>query len=260
LRSISCVLLLALAIAPSPIASAQTVKPAARTPTATVPATTTTPAVTPDAKPAPCDCPSIAPQRHYPAYTAKQESTRVQTLADGTKITTVTESETWRDANGRTRTDTTSTKSAGTVTQFVSVYDPLNRVRMSWNIGNPAAGKVVTLYRYPQPVQPTAPPSPASASAQRYYPFKSESLPPQTIAGIYVTGTRSARTIPAGYEGNDRDMTTTTESWFSPDLGIQMRTVMDDPRNGKTTTEVTGLQQTAPDPSLFEAPQGYTVR
>lgn len=182
----------------------------------------------------------------------------MQTLADGTRITTVTESQTWRDANGRTRSDTTNTQSAGTVTTFVSVYDPVSRVRMSWSVGNPTAGKVVTVYRYPQPVvSQTAPPTPRAT--QRYYPNKTESLPPQTIAGIYVTGTRSTRTVPAGYEGNDRDLTTVTESWYSPDLGLQMRTIMDDPRNGKTTTEITSLQQADPDPALFEIPAGYTV-
>jgi hypothetical protein len=39
-----------------------------------------------------------------------------------------------------------------------------------------------------------------------------------------------------------------------------MRSVTDDPRNGKTTTEVTDLQQTAPDPTLFQPPTGYTIR
>ena len=199
---------------------------------------------------------AITAQRHYAPYTAKQESTHVQTLQDGTAVTNVTESQTWRDANGRTRTETIRTLPDGVITRFISVYDPVARVRFSWSTGVPAPSKIVTVYHYPQPVQQsTATPAPA----RRYYPYKNESLPPQTIQGIYVEGYRNSRTTPAGYEGNDRDLTTTNEFWNSPELGISMRTVIDDPRNGKTTTETTDVQQSDPDPSLFKLPEGYTV-
>ena len=165
----------------------------------------------------------------------------------------------WRDATGRTRTETTSTPSGGTVTRFVTVTDNVARVRYSWNVGAPNSANIVTEYHYPQPAQQAAAPA-TPASARHYFPYKNESLPPPTIAGIYVEGYRYSRTIPAGYEGNYRDMTTVTEYWIAPDLGIQMRSVTDDPRSGKNTTEVTDLQQTAPDPTLFQPPTGYTIR
>lgn len=264
MRFILFALLLALASTTTHTAPAQTTKAPARKPAATAkpatpaPASTATQAATPAARPAPCDCTNVVQQRHYPPYTAKQESTRVQTLADGTTITNVTESQVWRDANGRTRTETTSTQpGGGTVTQFITVYDPATRTRFSWSTGTSVTSKIVTVYRYPQPV--AQPVTTTPVAARRYYPNKNESLPPQTIAGIYVEGYRNSRTIPAGYEGNNRDMTTVNEYWTSPELGIQMRYIIDDPRNGKTTTEVTDLQQTVPDPALFELPQGYTV-
>jgi hypothetical protein len=197
-------------------------------------------------------------QRHYPPYSAKQTTTRVQTLANGTTITTVTTSQLWRDADGRTRQESLNTLADGSQSRFISTYDPVARVRMSWTVGNPNLAKVVTIYHYPQPVaQPVTITPP---TAQRYYPTTNESLPPQTIDGIYVTGNRSTRTIPAGYEGNDRDMTTTSENWYSQSLGIQLRYTNDDPRNGKMTTEVTDVQQTAPDPALFQPPEGYQVK
>jgi hypothetical protein len=126
-------------------------------------------------------------------------------------------------------------------------------------IANLALPPISFLALQTQPAQQAAAPA-TPASARHYFPYKNESLPPQTIAGIYVEGYRYSRTIPAGYEGNNRDMTTVTEYWTAPDLGIQMRSVTDDPRNGKTTTEVTDLQQTAPDPTLFQPPTGYTIR
>jgi hypothetical protein len=196
--------------------------------------------------------------RHLPPYSAKQTTTRVQTLANGTNITTVTQSQVWRDADGRTRTESINTPPNGTPYRFISVYDPVERVRMSWTVGNPSASKIVTVYHFPQPVSQPLPAAPQTA--QRYYPTSSESLPPQTIDGLYATGYRATRTIPAGYEGNDRDITTTTEYWSSQLLGIQLRSINDDPRNGKMTTEVTDVQQTAPDPAVFKAPDGYQVK
>jgi hypothetical protein len=197
-------------------------------------------------------------QRRLPPYSAKQTTTRVQTLANGTNITTVTNAQIWRDADGRMRNETYNTMSDGTPYRFISVYDPTARVRMSWTVGNPSTQKIVTVYRYPQPVAQPAPTTPPTA--QRYYPTSNESLPPQTIDGLYATGSRNTRTIPAGYEGNDRDITTTQENWYSQVLGMQLRYISDDPRNGKSTTETSDIQQAAPDPALFKAPEGYQVK
>jgi hypothetical protein len=81
-----------------------------------------------------------------------------------------------------------------------------------------------------------------------------------TIEGIYVEGYRNYRTTPAGYDGNNADITMTTETWTSPDLRISLRQINDDPRYGKTTTELTNIQQAAPDPALFRAPDGYQIK
>src|SRR5208283_5687051 len=119
-----CTVLLAFAFAPVILpqtVSAQTAQPPARssaTPAAT--AQTTAPA---------CDCPTPMVQRHLPPYTAKQTTTRVQTLADGTHITTVSTSQIWRDADGRVRQDTFSTLNDGTQSHFISIYDPAAHMR-----------------------------------------------------------------------------------------------------------------------------------
>jgi len=197
-------------------------------------------------------------QRHYPPYIAKQTTTRVQTLANGTNITTVSTSQIWRDADGRNRTETLNTPPNGNPYRFISIYDPVERVRMSWTVDMPNAPKVVNLYHMLQASSQPLPTAPQSA--QRYYPYSNESLPPQTIDGLYAAGFRYTNTIPAGYEGNDRDLTTTRETWTAQSLGITLRSIVDDPRNGKTTTETTDIQQTVPDPALFKAPEGYQVK
>ena len=220
-----------------------------------------TPMPPPGAAPA-CNCttPTVTPQ-HFKPYSYKVQTTRVQTLADGTHITTVSTAQMWRDADGHTRTESYNTVSGGALGRSVSIYDPVARVRMNWVAGDSNVPKVVNIQHYPRPAVQPASPAPVNPQPvqHRYYPTRTESLPPQTIDGLYATGSRITRTIPAGYEGNDRDMTTVTEYWTAPDLGIQLRRITDDPRDGKTTTEVTDVQQTAPDPALFQPPAGYTI-
>lgn len=207
---------------------------------------------------APCTCVPPRPQSHLPAYTAKRESTTVQKLPDGTTVTRVTEALLYRDADGRTRTETTRLQPNGAAMTFISVLDPVEGIDLSWNINAPGSGaKVVNVRHYlrqrPQLVAPIPQP------ARRYFPYSSQSLPPQTIAGFYAEGTRTTRTTPAGYEGNDHDITSTQENWNSPELGLQLRTINDDPRSGRSTSEISNIQLTTPDPALFKAPEGYTI-
>jgi hypothetical protein len=67
-------------------------------------------------------------------------------------------------------------------------------------------------------------------------------------------------TIPEGAEGNDRPITTVTETWRSPELDIIVLSVNEDPRTGTRTSEVTDLDHAEPNPSVFQVPEGYTVK
>ena len=226
-----------------PFASAQTPSPSRKRPAAPTPAATTAPS------PAPCVTPV---QFHPQPYTIKQQVTRTQTLANGTNIDTTEEVLVARDNDGRTRREYTRTLN-GSITHAVSIFDPTTQTRYSWNTGANYPQIVTVYHSHPVQSQTFAQP------AHRYYPSHSESLPPQTIAGVYVEGFRNTRTIPAGYEGNDHDIVTTTETWNSPDLGLVLRMTSDDPRAGKTLTDTTDVQRTAPDPSLFQPPPGYQL-
>jgi hypothetical protein len=210
--------------------------------------------------PSACTCqPARVPQPSLPAYSAAQKSTRVQTLADGTVITHVDTGFIARDPQGRVRTETIHTGPDGTSIHTINVNDPTQNMRLNWTTGNPNAPDVVTLYHYG--IQPAAQPRPpVTPQPRRYYPYRVESLPPTTIEGLYVEGSRNTRTTPAGYDGNNNDIVMTTEIWTSPDLRIQLRQINDDPRFGKTTTELSDIQQTVPDPALFKAPEGYQIK
>jgi hypothetical protein len=67
-------------------------------------------------------------------------------------------------------------------------------------------------------------------------------------------------TIPAGAQGNDKPLVSTREVWKATDLKIVLLETSDDPREGSHKTEVTSLTPGAPDSTLFQAPQGYTVK
>jgi hypothetical protein len=50
-----------------------------------------------------------------------------------------------------------------------------------------------------------------------------------------------------------------SERWVSPDIKILLASSMDDPRE-QLTRQVTHLERTEPDSSLFQVPAGYTVK
>ncbi|MGP8260404.1 MAG: hypothetical protein ACLQM6_10680 [Acidobacteriaceae bacterium] len=88
---------------------------------------------------------------------------------------------------------------------------------------------------------------------------KVEHLPGKTIDGVNALGRRVTRTRPPGTVGNDKTIVSVSESWVADDLKILLASSMDDPRTGKQTGEVTHLERTEPDASLFQVPAGYTV-
>jgi hypothetical protein len=59
--------------------------------------------------------------------------------------------------------------------------------------------------------------------------------------------------------GNDRPITTITETWTSPDLKTVVLSKSSDPRYGESTTKLTDIVMAEPDPALFQIPGDYSV-
>ena len=76
------------------------------------------------------------------------------------------------------------------------------------------------------------------------------------MAGLEVTGTRTTQVIPAGTVDNDREFTVVSETWTSPELKIVLRQMTSDPRTGRVTAELSNIDRSEPDPSLFKLPEG----
>lgn len=86
-----------------------------------------------------------------------------------------------------------------------------------------------------------------------------EQLGTRLVDGVEAVGTRVKEVIPAGTIGNDKDLVSTRETWFSPDLKIVVSSIRNDPRFGEIHYTLTNIQVTEPNPSLFQPPAGYTV-
>lgn len=86
-----------------------------------------------------------------------------------------------------------------------------------------------------------------------------EDLGSQTMEGVFVTGVRTTRTIPAGQIGNEKPITIVTEVWTSPDLKTVVYSRRSDPRTGEQTFRLTGITRSEPEGSLFTVPADFKI-
>jgi len=86
-----------------------------------------------------------------------------------------------------------------------------------------------------------------------------EDLGSQTMEGVFVTGVRTTRTIPAGQIGNEKPISIVTEVWTSPDLKTVVYSKRSDPRMGEQTFRLTGITRSEPDASLFSVPAEFKI-
>jgi hypothetical protein len=184
---------------------------------------------------------------------------------------------------------TTSTQPSGnhTTYTYTNVLDTANGTKTSWDSQSKKATVLKQLtqeqrhgcwqteagtmkqFYPPAPSDKTSPQNNATGktSASRVTPpyqthtpqTVQEDLGTTTIQGLEVNGTRYMTTTPVGEIGNDQPLVVTAERWFSKTLGIQVRGVNDDPQRGKETTEMVKLDQSEPDPALFQPPDGYEI-
>ena len=198
-------------------------------------------------------------------YSLVETTTTVRTLGDGTTITNHQEIHRMRDAEGRQRTEMGFERDGVVQFNIVNIFDPVARETISLV----ATTKTAHIFPMPEP-KPVDPAKLAELKAkaaearvnhpqQPVNPPIIEKLGGQTVAGIYAEGTRVTRVIPAGKEGNDREIRSVTETWVSPDLKITVGQTSDDPRNGKRTMVVTELSRGDPPASLFVVPADYKV-
>lgn len=200
-------------------------------------------------------------------YSATQESSNTQTLADGTVISPKRPSEkVWRDSEGRVRYEQLicMTRDVPEPETYVRILDP---VAGYVYILDPATH---TAHRFEMKVREhgTSPPKPAEVAAEFGFSstpvstspkLVSESLGTQMIEGVPVEGTRTTETVPTGQFDNDRPFNIVREIWTSPLLHVTVYSKTLDPRYGESVTRLTSVELAEPDPALFRPPADYTL-
>jgi hypothetical protein len=203
-------------------------------------------------------------------YSAEIISKTVQTLPDGTHITSQQRRVDIRDSEGRTRHELYRENGAAdegvNLPVFVFISDPVGGQLIHLN----PRQKTATVNSFPSAhrTDGTAGQMIAKGQPTVAKPFlqahskarpEVEKLGQETIDGVYAEGERITTVIRSGTQGNDRDITVVTERWRSPDLGIEVLSKTTDPR-GDTTTEIKNLSRTEPDPAMFQIPPDYKVQ
>ena len=233
-------------------------------------------------------------------YYGEEVSERVQTLANGAHITqTNTRQKTWRDSQGRTRTErpmamgNPSMPNAPTIIQiidpvagYICTLDTEKKVAhrvalvpppggpqsanapqmanrsavLTGTVGAGSGGRVVT-GAVPVVVSAYAASRPevTQKSDAQRPQVTTEVLGTKTIDGVVVEGTRQTMVYPTGFQGNDAPFSVISETWRSPDLKLLLLSTSDDPRSGVNTQKIANLSTQEPDPTLFMLPTGYTI-
>jgi hypothetical protein len=216
-------------------------------------------------------------------YSAEQITEHIQTLPDGNRIVNTTTTHLYRDSQGRTRTEVTMPARNGAeppmtatiddvVTGAMYTLQPATKTAFKMPAPRPLPappGSASETVPFPValPAPPPPPPLPAGSgpmvisftSAMPKPDVKTQDLGTQPINGVSATGTRITSTIPAGAIGNEMPIEIVSETWYSPELKMVVKSVQNDPRIGQTTVTVTNIDRSVPDPSLFQVPSDYTL-
>jgi hypothetical protein len=185
-----------------------------------------------------------------------------QTLADGTKGTIQTSGKMFRDSAGRTRSET-ELKNATETRRYVTILDPVEQLNIRLD------PQTKTAMLFPFPAGPTqkdqlklknALATRSTQASRQPALVASLELGASTVQGFAVTGTQ--RTVPAAANlpNAERARNVTVESWFSPELHIELQSKTIDPLLGGSTARLVNIAVAEPDRALFQIPSDYTIQ
>lgn len=200
-------------------------------------------------------------------FSAVAVSETTQTLADGNHITRKTQTNLFRDSQGRIRKEVTLSgfgpmASSGQPKSFVVINDPVAGATFMLHPDQKTAEKTGRPFARMGGQLQGAMKEKMNAREQQEIAsgnLKKEDLGTQTVAGVTAQGTRITRTIPAGQIGNEKPITIVHETWYSNDLQTTVMSKRSDPWSGETTYTLTNIQRTEPAASLFTVPSDYAV-
>lgn len=200
-------------------------------------------------------------------FSATAVSETTQTLSDGNHISRKTQSNLYRDSQGRVRREITLVgfgplAGSGQSRSFIVINDPVADTTFVLHPDQKTAEQMTRAFGKMRGGMGGDMQAKREARQEKEIAsgnLKKEDLGTQTIGGVSAQGTRVTRTIPAGQIGNEKPITVVHESWYSPDLQIVIKSTRSDPWIGQTTYTLTDIQRAEPDASLFAVPSDYTV-
>ena len=188
-------------------------------------------------------------------YSAVEVIQRRQTLADGNSISTKTQSNVYRDSQGRIRTEETMTRqsSTGETTRtMVTIFDPVGGYQYTLDSASMTARQSGLPRFFSGANARPAPPLPPNVT--------STNLGTAVVNGVSATGTQLTETIPAGAIGNAQPIQIVRTTWVSTELKVPVQIKTTDPRFATTDMELTNITQAEPSASLFVVPAGYSMQ
>jgi hypothetical protein len=194
-------------------------------------------------------------------YTATASDTFTQTLANGNTIQRTTTATVARDSSGRTYEQRTVTggpfTSGNGPTTITFIEDPVAGYSYVLNATTKVAMR--RAIHTPGGNGPLAQGTPRGERPANPNVVETD-LGTNMVNGVNAQGKRSVHTIPAGTIGNAQAITSTNETWFSPDLHVIVSATRNDPRTGATVYALTNVQRAEPAATLFQVPSDYTVQ
>jgi hypothetical protein len=208
-------------------------------------------------------------------FSAVAISESTQTLADGNHITRKTQTNLFRDSQGRFRKEVNLPASAalgplgvsGQSKSFVFINDPVTSTNFILHSETKTAEKMGKSFgRRKGEMKGAMKDSKSGKLGSRMQEeisngtLKKEDLGTQTIAGVIAQGTRITKTIPAGQIGNEKPILIVRETWYSNDLQMVVKSARSNPWSGESTYTLTNIQRSEPAASLFAVPSDFTVQ
>jgi hypothetical protein len=203
--------------------------------------------------------PLTFPPKTNAPFMAVAKTTWVRNLPDGSTITTQNERVVTRDAEGRIfqerRTftpvpDVQDQKSEA----YVNVYsDPVEHTLYNCRL----TMRTCDLFSYYEPAD--APLTPAGLQPDGVTFLTRENLGVDTIQGIEVQRSREVYTHYVTTIGNTKTVLRTIEYWYSPALGVNVKVVRHDPRDGDQTLWLSDISMQQADAETYKPPAGFHI-
>jgi len=202
-------------------------------------------------------------------FTAVAISESTQTLTDGNRITRKTQTNLFRDSQGRFRKEVTlpaigPLAASGTPKSFFIINDPVTGTSF---ILHPDTKSAEQLFSKRKGAMKGGMKDKMKEKFDSHMEgemangtLKKEDLGTQTIAGVIAQGTRITKTIPAGQIGNEKPILIVRETWYSNDLQMVVKSTRSNPWSGESTYTLTNIQRSEPAASLFAVPSDFTVQ